>query len=89
LNRGRLKIFLFNRFSLFQGWVVGAEEKSFVFHDYLPENFIYIFSVTNIMNLDGILFLKNLVDDPKSFCSKGAISGKLFFQGFTSKGIIL
>jgi len=68
--------------------VVGAEEKFLIFHDYLFENFIYIFSVTNIMNLDGILFLKNLVDNPKSFCYEGAIPGKLFFQGFTSGGII-
>ena len=68
--------------------MVGADEKSCSFPDYLLENFIYIFSVANIMNLDGILFLKNLVDDPKSFCYEGAIPGKLFFQSFTSEGII-
>ena len=81
--------FIFSRLFFFPGRLVEAEEKSFIFHDYLLENFIYIFSVTNIMNLDSILFLKNLVDDPKSFCYEGAISGKLFFQSFTSEGIIL
>jgi len=82
-----LKVLSFAAFSFFKR-VVGADEKSFSFPDYLLENFIYIFSVANIMNLDGILFLKNLVDDPKSFCYEGAIPGKLFFQGFTSEGII-
>lgn len=40
------------------------------------------------MNLDDTFFLKDLVDDPESFCYEGAIPGKLFFQGLTTEGII-
>jgi len=78
--------FIFNRLFLFsREWGLMKSHSVFTI---ISLRISYIFSVTNIMNLDGILFLKNLVDDPESFCYEGAIPGKLFFQSLPSEGII-
>lgn len=51
----------------------------------LPEKFVNIFAGTHVVDPDDMLFVIDIVEDPKFFCPQGIIAGKFPFQGLAQE----
>ena len=54
----------------------------------IPENFIDVFSMTNVMDPDHMVLVANFINNPKPSHSQRIITGKLSFKTLTHVWIL-